>query len=152
MGQGHDARPLRRQVAGGGSLHGPAPVPGPGPSRVTQAWSRTTTAGEGTDTAAGSSLLERTAATPGPPAADVETVAVEAAAVAQAPAKSSCSPTTACYPSATETATVDLTLDERAFAHWDESAGAWHAAPGTYELLVGSSSRTIHRTTTWTRP
>ena len=51
-----------------------------------------------------------------------------------------------------ETATVDLTLDERAFAHWDESAGAWHAAPGAYELLVGSSSRTIHQTATWTRP
>ena len=51
-----------------------------------------------------------------------------------------------------ETTTVTLTLDERAFSHWDESAGTWVAAPGAYELLVGSSSRDLRQTTSWTRP
>jgi beta-glucosidase len=39
--------------------------------------------------------------------------------------------------------TVSLTLDPRAFAYWDSSQHAWVVAPGSYEILVGSSSRDI---------
>jgi beta-glucosidase len=42
-----------------------------------------------------------------------------------------------------ERATVDLQLDERAFARWDVSAGAWTAEPGDHELRIGRSSRDI---------
>ena len=49
-----------------------------------------------------------------------------------------------------ETTTVTLELDGRSFAHWDPDRHAWHAAAGTYEILVGSSSRTIHQSTAWT--
>lgn len=51
-----------------------------------------------------------------------------------------------------ETTTVSLELDERSFAHWDAGRRSWHAAPGPYELLVGSSSRAVHRTAAWTLP
>jgi beta-glucosidase len=47
-----------------------------------------------------------------------------------------------------ETTTAELTLDARAFAYWDPSAGDdgdWHVAPGTYELHVGRSSADIAR-------
>jgi beta-glucosidase len=40
-------------------------------------------------------------------------------------------------------ATVDLTLAPRAFAHWDLAAHTWAVAPGAYRILVGSSSRDI---------
>ncbi len=50
-----------------------------------------------------------------------------------------------------ETTTVTIDLDERAFAFWDESTHAWQAPAGIYEILVGSSSRAIHQSTTWTR-
>jgi len=50
-----------------------------------------------------------------------------------------------------ETTTVTIALDERAFAHWDTERGQWHAPAGTYEILVGSSSRAIHQTATVTR-
>ncbi|MET0738468.1 MAG: glycoside hydrolase family 3 C-terminal domain-containing protein, partial [Acidimicrobiales bacterium] len=49
-----------------------------------------------------------------------------------------------------ETTTVSLGLDERSFSHWDSGRRSWHAAPGPYEILVGSSSREIHRTAAWT--
>ena len=42
-----------------------------------------------------------------------------------------------------------MALDERAFAHWDPVGHDWRVAPGTYEVLVGSSSRAIHQTATW---
>jgi beta-glucosidase len=48
-----------------------------------------------------------------------------------------------------ETMTVTVPLDERAFAHWDPAAHDWRVPPATYEILVGSSSRSIHRTATW---
>ncbi len=40
-----------------------------------------------------------------------------------------------------ETTTVRLALGRRAFAFWDEAAGAFRIEPGAFELLVGSSSR-----------
>jgi beta-glucosidase len=43
-----------------------------------------------------------------------------------------------------ETATVRFELTDRAFAHWDVDAHDWRVDPGTYEVLVGSSSRAIH--------
>ena len=49
-----------------------------------------------------------------------------------------------------ETTTVSLTLDRRSFAHWDTGRHAWSAAPGRYEIQVGSSSRVIHQTALWT--
>ena len=49
-----------------------------------------------------------------------------------------------------ETTRVTLDLDGRSFAHWDPDRHAWHAAAGTYEILVGSSSRTIHQSAAWT--
>jgi beta-glucosidase len=42
-----------------------------------------------------------------------------------------------------EASTVALTLDARAFAYWDPTAGDWHVAPGTYELHVGRSSADV---------
>lgn len=42
-----------------------------------------------------------------------------------------------------QTRRVHLTLDARAFSHWDTAAHNWKIAPGTYRLMVGSSSRDI---------
>jgi beta-glucosidase len=42
-----------------------------------------------------------------------------------------------------EATTAELTLDARAFAYWDPTAGDWHVAPGTYELHVGRSSADV---------
>ncbi|HEY3670342.1 MAG TPA: glycoside hydrolase family 3 C-terminal domain-containing protein [Acidimicrobiia bacterium] len=42
-----------------------------------------------------------------------------------------------------EATTIELTLDARAFAYWDPTAGDWHVAPGTYELHVGRSSADV---------
>jgi beta-glucosidase len=44
-----------------------------------------------------------------------------------------------------EERTVKLTLDDRAFAHWDAGEHDWIVAPGEYELRVGSSSRDIRQ-------
>jgi beta-glucosidase len=47
-----------------------------------------------------------------------------------------------------ESGAAELTLDSRAFAYWDPSAGDggdWHVAPGLYELHVGRSSADIAR-------
>jgi beta-glucosidase len=42
-----------------------------------------------------------------------------------------------------ETRRVSLTLDMRALAYFDDAAAAWVAEGGTFEVLVGSSSRDI---------
>jgi hypothetical protein len=44
-----------------------------------------------------------------------------------------------------------VTLDERAFAYWDTRRQRWHAPPGIYEILIGSSSRAIHQSALWSR-
>lgn len=49
------------------------------------------------------------------------------------------------------TATVEIVLDERAFAHWDTERRGWHAPAGTYEILVGSSSRHLRRSASLVR-
>lgn len=38
---------------------------------------------------------------------------------------------------------ASVTLDARSFEHWDTSTHSWTITPGTYKVLVGSSSRTI---------
>ncbi len=45
-----------------------------------------------------------------------------------------------------QTKRVRLTLDRRAFSYFDAGAGQWRAAPGTFDLLVGSSSQQIELT------
>ena len=47
---------------------------------------------------------------------------------------------------------MTVALDRRAFAYWDTDRRAWHAPPGAYEILVGSSSRAIHQAAVWTLP
>jgi beta-glucosidase len=42
-----------------------------------------------------------------------------------------------------ETKRVQVSLDRRAFAFYDVAATAWRAQPGSFDLLVGSSSRQI---------
>ncbi len=42
-----------------------------------------------------------------------------------------------------EEKTVTMTLDKRSFAYYSEELGDWHAASGTYEILVGKSSQDI---------
>jgi beta-glucosidase len=41
---------------------------------------------------------------------------------------------------------VALPLNSRSFAHWDVNTHAWQAAPGVYDIAVGSSSRDIRAT------
>ena len=38
---------------------------------------------------------------------------------------------------------VHLSLDARSFSHWDTTTHSWKIAPGTYRILVGTSSRDI---------
>jgi beta-glucosidase len=38
---------------------------------------------------------------------------------------------------------LHLVLDARAFSYWDVASHGWKIAPGTYKILVGSSSRDI---------
>jgi beta-glucosidase len=45
-----------------------------------------------------------------------------------------------------ETKTVTFTLTERDLAYYDPAQKGWVAEPGTFKLLVGSSSRDIHAT------
>ena len=49
-------------------------------------------------------------------------------------------------------ATVTFTLPMRAFAHWDTASGAWVASAGTYQILVGDSSRNLPLSGTETVP
>jgi beta-glucosidase len=42
-----------------------------------------------------------------------------------------------------ERQTVLLSLDSKAFAHFDETAMRWVVPPGTFEILVGNSSRAL---------
>ena len=42
-----------------------------------------------------------------------------------------------------QTGQVQLTLDERSFSYWDVNSSSWVVVPGTYEIMVGSSSRDI---------
>ena len=45
-----------------------------------------------------------------------------------------------------EAAEVALPLDRRAFAYWHPPLGRWVVEGGTFEILVGASSRDIHLT------
>jgi len=38
---------------------------------------------------------------------------------------------------------IHIDLNARAFAYWDVISHGWKIAPGTYQILVGSSSRDI---------
>jgi beta-glucosidase len=38
---------------------------------------------------------------------------------------------------------VHLSLDQRAFSYWDTGTHTWQVAPGTYQIMAGSSSRDI---------
>jgi beta-glucosidase len=38
---------------------------------------------------------------------------------------------------------LQLVLDKRAFSYWDVTAHDWLVAPGTYQIMVGTSSRDI---------
>lgn len=42
-----------------------------------------------------------------------------------------------------QTGQVQLTLDERSFSYWDVTSRRWVVVPGTYKIMVGSSSRDI---------
>lgn len=42
---------------------------------------------------------------------------------------------------------VHFALDERAFSYWDTTVHGWTVAPGTYSILVGSSSRDVRLST-----
>lgn len=50
------------------------------------------------------------------------------------------------YLKAGEETTVELTLDERAFAYYDTAAQKWAVESGKYQILVGASSRDIRLT------
>lgn len=45
-----------------------------------------------------------------------------------------------------ETKTVTMTLDKRSFAWYSTKLSDWYAASGTYEILIGASSRDIRLT------
>jgi len=47
-----------------------------------------------------------------------------------------------------QTKHVQVTLDRRAFSFYDPAAKSWRAQPGTFDVLVGSSSRQIELTGT----
>jgi beta-glucosidase len=42
-----------------------------------------------------------------------------------------------------QTAPVQLTLNQRSFSYWDVLSHSWRVAPGTYQIMVGNSSRDI---------
>ena len=42
-----------------------------------------------------------------------------------------------------ETKTVTVELDRRAFSYYDVNQKAWVADPGSFEVLVGASSKDI---------
>lgn len=43
-----------------------------------------------------------------------------------------------------QTKTVTITLNDRAFSYYNTDTNSWTQYPGTFEILVGSSSRHIH--------
>ena len=45
-----------------------------------------------------------------------------------------------------EAKTVTFKLDKRSFAYWNTDTKEWYASSGTYEILVGASSRDIRAT------
>ncbi len=45
------------------------------------------------------------------------------------------------------TKTVDFNLDQRAFAFYDPQSMAWTVEPGEFDILVGTSSKTILKQT-----
>ena len=45
-----------------------------------------------------------------------------------------------------ETKTITFSLDEAAFAFYDEKTKTWIVEPGTFEIILGSSSRDIRAT------
>ncbi|MCB9850014.1 MAG: glycoside hydrolase family 3 C-terminal domain-containing protein [Phycisphaerales bacterium] len=51
-----------------------------------------------------------------------------------------------------QTATVQFELDERALAYYDVANSRWYAEPGDFEIQIGSSSRDIRLTGTFTLP
>ena len=51
-----------------------------------------------------------------------------------------------------ESRSVHIELPERAFAYWNTVTGGWAVAGGSYEVLVGSSSRDIRRSAELTKP
>jgi beta-glucosidase len=42
-----------------------------------------------------------------------------------------------------EMAHVQFLLDARSFSYWDVTSHGWVVAPGTYQIVIGSSSRDI---------
>jgi beta-glucosidase len=42
-----------------------------------------------------------------------------------------------------KTASVQLTLNQRSFSYWDVISESWKVVPGTYQIMVGDSSRNI---------
>jgi beta-glucosidase len=48
--------------------------------------------------------------------------------------------------------TVTFTLPMRAFAHWDTTSNAWVATAGSYQILLGDSSRNLPLTGTESVP
>jgi beta-glucosidase len=50
------------------------------------------------------------------------------------------------------TARVHFTLDDRAFAFWDQAAADWRVEPGEFELLAGPSSADIRARAIYVRP
>jgi beta-glucosidase len=42
-----------------------------------------------------------------------------------------------------QTSTVQITLNMSSFAYWDVTSESWLVAPGTYQIMVGDSSRNI---------
>jgi beta-glucosidase len=43
-----------------------------------------------------------------------------------------------------ESKVVSITLKEKDFAFWDTKKGEWHAEPGDFNILIGTSSNQIH--------
>lgn len=42
-----------------------------------------------------------------------------------------------------QTVPVQLTLNQRSFSYWDVGSESWRVVPGTYQIMVGDSSRNI---------
>jgi beta-glucosidase len=42
-----------------------------------------------------------------------------------------------------KTTSAQLTLNQRSFSYWDVISESWKVVPGTYQIMVGDSSRNI---------